>query len=74
VFNVIGDPATLPANLLSSSVGGQWYALKNSLGFTFEVHNVGSLTLPAAEPPDLRAARPAGPGGRATLTQGGSAS
>ncbi len=74
VFDVIGDSATLPANLLSSSVGGQWYALKNSLGFRFEVHDAGSLTLPAAESPDLRSARPAGPDDLATRTQGGSAS
>ena len=74
VFDVIGDPSTLPANLLSSSVGGQWYALKNSLGFRFEVHNVGSLTLPAAESPDLRSARSAGPEDLVTRTQGGSAS
>jgi uncharacterized protein YlxW (UPF0749 family) len=73
VFDVIGDPQTLPANLLSSSVGGQWYALKNSLGFRFEVHNAPSLTLPAAEPPDLRSARPAGPEDLATRTQGESA-
>jgi uncharacterized protein YlxW (UPF0749 family) len=74
VFDVIGDSATLPANLLSSSVGGQWYALKNSLGFRFEVHDAGSLTLPAAESPDLRSARPAGPDDLATRTQGESAS
>ena len=73
VFDVIGDPATLPANLLSSSVGGQWYALKNSLGFKFDVHNAANLTLPAAEPPDLRSARPAGPEDHITRTQGGSA-
>jgi uncharacterized protein YlxW (UPF0749 family) len=73
VFDVIGDPQTLPANLLSSSVGSQWYALKNSLGFRFEVHNAPSLTLPAAEPPDLRSARPAGPEDLATRTQGESA-
>ena len=55
-------------------MGGQWYALKNSLGFRFDVHNVGNLTLPAAESPDLRSARPVGPEDLNTLTQGGSTS
>lgn len=74
VFDVVGNPATLPANLLSSTVGGEWYALKDSLGFTFEVHNAGGLTLPAAEPPHLRSARTGGPDDLATHRQGGSAS
>ena len=75
VFDVIGNPATLPANLLSSSVGGQWYALKDSLGFTFEVHDVGSLTLPAGRAAHLAVgpARP-DPNDLDTRTQGDSAS
>jgi uncharacterized protein YlxW (UPF0749 family) len=59
VFDVVGNPDTLPADLLSSTIGGQWYALKNSLGFKFEVRDVGNLTLPAADPPRLRSARAA---------------
>ena len=74
VFDVIGDPDNLPANLLSSSVGGEWYALKDSLGFEFEVRNAGSLTLPAADAPRLRSARSAAaPNDLDTRTQGGSA-
>jgi uncharacterized protein YlxW (UPF0749 family) len=56
VFEVVGDPDTLPAKLLSSSMGEKWYALKNSLGFRFDVHNGGTMTLPAAEPQRLRSA------------------
>jgi uncharacterized protein YlxW (UPF0749 family) len=74
VFDVVGNPDTLPANLLSSSVGGRWYALKNSLGFKFEVRNAGSMTLPAAAPPQLRSARSAAPNDLDTRTQGDTAS
>ena len=73
VFDVIGNPATLPANLLASSVGGQWYALKDSLGFRFEVHDVGSLTLPAGQPAHLRSAKPADSNDLDTSTQEDSA-
>lgn len=54
VFSVVGDPDTLPADLLSSSVGGQWYALKDSLGLRFEVKDGGTMTLPAAPQQPLR--------------------
>jgi uncharacterized protein YlxW (UPF0749 family) len=60
VFDVLGDPATLPAKLLSGSVGARWYALANSLGFRFEVQDAGTVSLPAAPPPRLRSARIAG--------------
>jgi len=73
VFNVLGNPDTLPADLLASPVGGRWYALKNSLGFSFEVHNAGNLTLPAAAPPQLRSARAVGTKDLDTRTQGDSA-
>jgi len=53
-FSVVGDPDTLPANLLSSSVGGQWYALKDSLGLRFDVKEGGTMTLPAARQQPLR--------------------
>jgi uncharacterized protein YlxW (UPF0749 family) len=56
-FQVIGDPDTLPANLLSSSIGEKWYTLKDSLGFRFDVHDGGTMTLPAAQQPGLRSAR-----------------
>jgi uncharacterized protein YlxW (UPF0749 family) len=57
VFSVIGDPADLPANLLASSAGAAWYALKDSLGFRFDVKNGGTMSLPAASPVTLRSAR-----------------
>jgi uncharacterized protein YlxW (UPF0749 family) len=57
VFSVVGNPDTLAADLLASPVGGQWYALKDSLGFRFDVHDGGTMTLPAARPQPLRFAR-----------------
>jgi uncharacterized protein YlxW (UPF0749 family) len=73
VFDVIGDPDSLPADLLSSSVGARWYALKNSLGFGFDVRNAGSLNLPAAEPPRLRSVRAVSTDDLDTRQQGDSA-
>ncbi len=57
VFDVIGDPDTMPADLLSSSIGEKWYTLKDSLGFRFDVRDGGTMTLPAAPRPRLRSAR-----------------
>jgi uncharacterized protein YlxW (UPF0749 family) len=71
VFDVIGDPYTMPAELLSSPVGEKWYTLKESLGFRFEVRNGGTVTLPAASPPRLRSARPVPQGDGRTRTQTG---
>jgi len=73
VFDVIGDPDTLPADLLSSPVGARWYALKNSLGFRFDVRDAGSLTLPAAPSPRLRSARAVSTDDLDTRKQGDSA-
>jgi uncharacterized protein YlxW (UPF0749 family) len=74
VFDVIGNPGTLPADLLSSPAGGQWYALKASLGFRFDVRQGGTMTLPAAAPPHLRFAQIAGSDKPDTRTQGDSTS
>ncbi len=74
VFDVVGDPDTLPADLLSTSAGGQWYALKNSLGFRFDVRNGGTMSLPAAPQQHLRSARIAGSNEFDTRTQGDSGS
>lgn len=71
VFDVIGDPDTMPADLLSSSVGEKWYALKNSLGFRFDVRDGGTMTLPAAAPQRLRSAEPTTPDKRNSRTQMG---
>jgi uncharacterized protein YlxW (UPF0749 family) len=74
VFDVIGNPETLPANLLSSSAGGQWYALKDSLGFRFDVKNGGTMTLPAAPQVGLRSAKIGSQKDMDTRTQGDNAS
>ncbi len=73
VFSVVGDPDTLPATLLSSAIGEKWYALKDSLGFRFDVHNGGTMSLPAAPPERLRSVQVAGPDSGHTRTQGDSA-
>ena len=73
VFDVVGDPDNLPADLLSSSVGARWYALKNSLGFRFDVRNAGSLSLPAAQPPRLRSVKAVSTDDLDTRQQGDSA-
>jgi uncharacterized protein YlxW (UPF0749 family) len=72
VFDVIGNPDTMPADLLSSSIGEKWYALKDSLGFRFAVTDGGTMTLPAAQRPSLRSARPATPDEAQTHQQGDS--
>jgi uncharacterized protein YlxW (UPF0749 family) len=74
VFSVVGDPATLPANLLASSAGGAWYALKDSLGFRFDVKNVGTMSLPAAPQVTLRSAKIGPQKDIETQTQGDNAS
>lgn len=72
-FSVVGDPANLPANLLSSSAGGAWYALKDSLGFRFDVKNGGTMNLPAAGLVSLRSAKIIPRTNIDTQTQGDSA-
>jgi uncharacterized protein YlxW (UPF0749 family) len=74
VFSVVGDPTDLPAGLLSSSAGGAWYALKDSLGFRFEVKNGGTMNLPAASPVTLRSAKIIPPKNLDTQTKGDSTS
>jgi len=73
VFSVVGNPDTLPANLLASSMGEKWYALKDSLGFRFDVRNGGTMSLPAAQQQRLRSAQIATPDTGQTRTQGDSA-
>ena len=55
---VIGDPDTLAADLLDSTLGQRWYSLKDSLGFVYDIETATSLSLPAARPRRLRAVRP----------------
>lgn len=73
VFSAIGDPGSLAANLLTTPAGGEWYALKNALGFSFQVKSNGDLSLPAATTPHLRSARVATSKDLDTRTQGDSA-
>jgi hypothetical protein len=73
VFQVIGNPDTLPATLLSSSIGEKWYALKNSLGFGFTLRNGGTMTLPAAPDQRLRSAQLAPANGNTRTQMGDSA-
>jgi uncharacterized protein YlxW (UPF0749 family) len=73
VFSVVGNSDTLGANLLSSAIGEKWYALKDSLGFRFDVRDGGTMTLPAAPPERLRSVQVAGPDTGHTRTQGDSA-
>jgi uncharacterized protein YlxW (UPF0749 family) len=70
VLDVIGDADSLPANLLASAIGERWYALKDTLGFRFDVRNGGRMSLPAASPPRLRWAEVA-PQGNGRRTQMG---
>jgi uncharacterized protein YlxW (UPF0749 family) len=71
-FDVVGDPDTLPANLLASAIGEKWYTLKDSLGFRFDVHDGGTMTLPAAQQPGLRSAQVLTSSNGETRTQEGS--
>jgi uncharacterized protein YlxW (UPF0749 family) len=71
VFDVIGNPGTMPASLLSSPVGEKWYSLKNGLGFRFDVRNGGTMSLPAAPQPQLREAQVASEDDGHTRTQMG---
>jgi uncharacterized protein YlxW (UPF0749 family) len=71
VFSVIGDPDSMPADLLSSSVGARWYTLKDSLGFRFDVVDGGTMTLPAARLQPLRSAEAVTPADGDTRTQNG---
>jgi uncharacterized protein YlxW (UPF0749 family) len=74
-FDVVGNPDTLPANLLSSQIGGKWYTLKDSLGFRFDVQDGGTMTLPAAQQPRLVSARVStSPSGKTRTQIGDSAS
>lgn len=54
---VIGDQDTLPARLLTTAHGAEWYALARSLAFRFSMDNDDDLSLPAARLLPLRKAR-----------------
>ena len=54
---VIGDQDTLPARLLGTAHGAEWYALARSLAFRFGMDEDDDLTLPAARLLPLREAQ-----------------
>ena len=56
-LEVIGNQDTLPARLLNTTHGAQWYALARSLAFRFSMDNDDDLTLPAARLLPLRQAQ-----------------
>lgn len=53
----IGDNRTLQANLLSSTLGSEFFSLAQQLGFVYSMQNEDSLSLPAARFPRLREAQ-----------------
>ncbi|MBF4767219.1 DUF881 domain-containing protein [Nocardioides agariphilus] len=55
---VIGNPDTLQADLLDTTMGQRWFTLVQSLGFDYAVKPADSLSLPAARPHRLRVVRP----------------
>ncbi|GAB3789116.1 DUF881 domain-containing protein [Nocardioides ungokensis] len=55
--SAIGDNRTLQANLLSSTLGSEFFSLAQQLGFVYSMQNEDSLTLPAARFPRLREAQ-----------------
>ncbi|MDP3894701.1 DUF881 domain-containing protein [Nocardioides sp.] len=57
VVLAVGNPDTLQADFANTSSGLTWLSLQRGLGFEFSMNNEESLTLPAARPPVLRAAR-----------------
>lgn len=54
VVSVIGDPKTLPARLLQTSQGQEWFALVNGLDFVYGSEIVDDIRLPAAPERALR--------------------
>jgi uncharacterized protein YlxW (UPF0749 family) len=57
VVQAIGDPRTLPADLLDTTHGARFFDIAGNLGFPYkiEVENAtDGLTLPASRPPRLR--------------------
>jgi uncharacterized protein YlxW (UPF0749 family) len=53
----IGDTRTLQADLLDSTLGGEFFSLADQLGFALSVRTEDSMTLPAARFPRLRSVR-----------------
>lgn len=59
VVEAIGNPDTLEGRLLASANGSLFYGVARTLGFDFELEDVGTLELPAARVRPLRSAVPA---------------
>lgn len=54
VIWAIGDPRTLPARLLETSQGQEWFGLVNFFGFVYSSQNLDDIRLPAAPERPLR--------------------
>ncbi len=54
VIQAIGDPQTLPARLLQTSQGQEWFSLVNFFGFVYGSEMVDDIRLPAAPERPLR--------------------
>ena len=57
VVQAIGDPRTLPADLLDTTHGARFFDIAGNLGFPYKIeveNGTDGLTLPAARPPRLR--------------------
>lgn len=55
VVEAIGDPRTLQSDLVNSPRGRHFFALADALGLQYTMSNQGSLVLPGAPSPVLRA-------------------
>ena len=60
VVEAIGDPRTLQSDLVNSPRGRHFFALADALGLQYTMTNQGSMVLPGASSPDLRAVTGAG--------------
>lgn len=58
VIEAIGDRNTLQANFAESTSGSEFFNLRSSFGFEFDMSNQGSLSLPGRNRPYLRHAVP----------------
>ncbi|MEJ7628464.1 MAG: DUF881 domain-containing protein [Nocardioidaceae bacterium] len=61
VVDAVGNPDTLPAQLLEMPGGQAWLGLKENYGIRFDTLSVSSLVLPADSDIAVRHAEPVGP-------------
>jgi len=70
-IEAIGDPDTLAADLLDTTFGQRFYALRDSLGFPFAIGPEDDMRLPAAPGPNLRTVHLPDDSGNRPDTDGG---